>query len=871
MTTPTTPRLASHYAVRVAAMPVAVLDGLRFEKSWAVLGELRAIEQDLAEEGRRLADDLYEVIGGAGALKPRLVALRRALYGGRSPNARCWNDEVRAVLPEQLSGSVTGWLERRARAAELAQEIPALLASETATTTERLREAVSTDVFRYGLLQGSAVLDAELTRWLAGPLEAEPPRQVRDRLVKYLARVVAKTSPYSTFMITGMAEWAPSGTPLRPTGTWEWTSVVELNMWLVQRLTTCLLRHPGLAGQVRLRVNPSVVEREGALDFLGPDPAVPLSTVRCNEALTAVLELFQEIPSCPASEVAALLTELAPDAPPGQAWLFVARLIECGVLQPLAPFSDQAADHLEELASWAAPVPELVTAITRLRESVRGYATLTEPQARVERHGAISRDMTAALAAAGAQDLRLPSKNLIHLNAVFTRPVAVCGAQAWQPIVSDLGSLRQVFGLVDPQLAARRALSDLFAAMYGEAEVPWLRYYQDLNRFLNGRDACAGLTPDTLAPLLAGPMTTSPETWRALPYATDVAELIAELTAGVRAVPPGEDGVIRVSPDRLAELTGQWPADVRPVGSLGCYLQLTGDLARGDEPPRAVLNSVTIGHGRGLSRGARMLAQAGGVPSDLGTGEPERPESVLAEFEGTFGSNLNLRLPMAAYALDTPMSTPSRSPGARIPLSDLLVTRDPATGELCLMSGRLGCRVRPTHLGMMSELWLPAPLRHLAEVFGPPSFLMHASYPLFLPRGDPRGGGVRYLPRVDVGRVTVSRATWAFSGSELPQRNKGEHDASFWRRLADWAAEHGLPERFYVRVMNLDDHSWTPDLKSRKPFYVDLANLHLVTLLERAVTAPGDLVVINEALPDLAEAVPYGQSRHVTEFLIEIG
>ncbi len=207
----TTPRLAGHYAVRVAAMPVAVLDGLRFDKSWAALGELRATERDLAEEGRRLADDLYEVIGEAGTLKPQLVALRRALFSGRAPKARNWNDEVRAVLPEGLRASVTRWLERRAGAAELAGEIPALLAAETASTTERLREAVSTDVFRYGLLQGSAVLDAELTRWLAGPPGAEPPRQVRDRLVKYLARVVAKTSPYSTFMITGMAGWAPAG------------------------------------------------------------------------------------------------------------------------------------------------------------------------------------------------------------------------------------------------------------------------------------------------------------------------------------------------------------------------------------------------------------------------------------------------------------------------------------------------------------------------------------------------------------------------------------------------------------------------------------------------------------------------------------
>jgi hypothetical protein len=172
----------------------------------------------------------------------------------------------------------------------------------------------------------------------------------------------------------------------------------------------------------------------------------------------------------------------------------------------------------------------------------------------------------------------------------------------------------------------------------------------------------------------------------------------------------------------------------------------------------------------------------------------------------------------------------------------------------------------------MAQFWLPVPLRHLIETFGPTPALLHTSGPLLRwPDVDPRAGGVLSLPRLIAGHVTLSRRKWAFAAGEMPTRRRGEHDCSFWLRLADWLAGQGMPERFYLRAFRLGQEAWRPDLKNRKPIYVDLAIWHLVALMERAVVGPRDLVVITEALPDLAAAPRYGLSQHVTELLIEIG
>jgi len=55
------------------------------------------------------------------------------------------------------------------------------------------------------------------------------------------------------------------------------------------------------------------------------------------------------------------------------------------------------------------------------------------------------------------------------------------------------------------------------------------------------------------------------------------------------------------------------------------------------------------------------------------------------------------------------------------------------------------------------------------------------------------------------GRLILSRRRWLVPGALFPQRQGDETAAAFFLRASRWAAENGLPETHYLRVIPLPD------------------------------------------------------------------
>lgn len=854
---------------RIAALPVSALADLRFEKSWRMVGEAAALGRDLADEGRVLADALYPVIGDrdAGPVKARLVALRRALFSSRRLPAHAWTAEVQAVVPVDLARRVNDWQRRHGIREELVADLPGVLEAELAEVNGRLREVLRDHAFRHGLVLGSPVLAEELEKWLSGPPGAVPARQPLLRLAKYAARVVAKTSPYSTFTISGTVEVRP-GVPdtLRATGEFTWTSVTELNAWLITRLGAAVSQHQAVLGRCALRVNPSLVVDGDTVRFLGPPPQSPLISVKRTAALDACLDRAAVEP-CTVDDLGAHLSGIDRQLPAKGIRAFIRRIVETGLVHLAPPYAEQSRDHLGELITALDAAPgagALAGPVRALRDDLAAYPARVEPRDRLE----AQRRIHLGVATVIPDDL--PRKNLFHENAVFTRPPVELGTTAWAPVLADLRHLRRALALFDPGVPLRRALASVFVARFGSGgSVRWLDFHREVGRLIVGGAAVSagGVDGAALQALAGGPISTNLADWSRLPFAREQVAAIDQVTAAVMAHRTDPDGVLRLPASTLADLVGDRPFGNRLSDPLACYLQLLGPGA----PPRVVVNNITIGYGRGRSRVTRLLDQAGaGVPpTDLVDRDPSG--AVLTEAPGLYGSNLNLRTPATRHVLDLPYTVAPPDPARRLPLSDLVVAHEPATDTLHLVSDRLGERIRPLHTGMMAEFWLPPPLRQLIDGFGPAPSVLHASVPMFLPRdADPLAGGVLSLPRIEVGLVTLSRACWALPARDLPARRKGEADASFWLRFAGWLAEHGIPERFFARILPGGGESFRVELKSRKPTYVDAAIWHLVATLERSVSEGGDLVVLTEALPDLSAAPRFGGVQRVTELVLEV-
>ncbi|WP_393916411.1 lantibiotic dehydratase [Halostreptopolyspora alba] len=819
-----------------------------------------------------------------------MVALRRRLYNARRPPDRLWNDQVRAALPQTVTRRVDAWLDLFDSRERRLRELPGVLEREHGRARSSLREAVGRDRFRVGLVQASPDLYRELREWLAKGDASSVDRSVAIRLMKFLARAVAKTSPFSTFMISGLGEWRRGAGALAHHGEiWSWRTVVEPNLWLAQRAVGLLASTAEGTDRWRLRVNPSVVVAEGGTEMLTAGGSDRVARVQTNQT---VRECVRAVGSGEARTPAQLRDHLMRldegRADSERVTDFVSRLVASGVLEFEPSIPDQRLDDMEALAALfdgqQGPDAHAVrTSLRSVRTLLREY-----PESGAEtRLGLLDRLRESATALAtvdGTPDTGgVLAKNLCHETALFTRPVLTADPDDWAPVVTDLDRVRRFMALFQRNLSFRMAVADFFRDRFGEeSRVPVLRLYREV------RDAMREPPPGPggevgreLGALNEGRVF---DPWRSpegvAPSVREVYRMREEASVRIRDTSVDRSGARELDPEDLERMVASWPEYVRPVGSAACYVQ---ELP-GDDRSGVVLNGITVGYDRWASRIRRLLEQAEGSPNAAlaGRGPPGNGTIELVEVGGAFGSALNLRAAVTDRELDYPGVGPLRPPERRVAPRDLVVTYDSATGVLELRRDDDGTLVRPLHLGTQAEHLLPSALRFLVSVFGEPSHVLNAGWSPFADPTvwgtDDGGKGPGRMPRVRLGRVVVAREAHYMPAGGVPLRNKGEAEADHLLRVVRWLAEHGLPERCYARVLDIarGRSGAGPDpAKSRKPMFVDFANQLLLAGFERAVGSPEDLVTLHEPLPDPAGAPAYGPpenpaNRHVTEYVVEV-
>ncbi|MBP2708181.1 lantibiotic dehydratase [Microbispora sp. RL4-1S] len=823
------PQRPDTVVVRVAALPGAALDDLRCRRTWQAVQEILKERDALAAEGRALALALEPVIADvpSGQARSRLVALRRALYNGRTPAMT----PSSAEMPAELDRRVRRWSDRSHACEGLETALPLIMEKDRQDRHHSLRTWASTGVFTHGLVQASPSLAGALARWLDSP-GAPPSRRLDLRLSRYLSRVVAKTSPHSTFTMMGLGHWGPGPEPVAVEGEWDWRTVAEPDLWLVRRLLGDLAAaDDDLAARFLIRPNASLTEEDGRLWYLSRTEDAYRS-VRASEPLRALLRALTGETTL--DEARRLV---APDV--------LAGLVELEVLETLPPVADQSFSHLSDLAVRLAPHP----ATGALAAFGRALARHPHVRGPVEGLG-LQQEVRTALRRLSPPGGRLPDKNLFHDNAVFASPGVRLGEPEWRAALDDLHLIRTMLGVFQRDNEIRLLAADLFVQAYGAgAQVPFARFHR------------------TLAGQLATP---AGDALHTLLYRGGAAEPTGPVSGEVAALRRYRDQtltVLREEPEALARWLRGRPESARPVRSLACYVQVLPRPDDGEGPTRLVLNAVAAGHGTARSRVHRLLTLAGLAHQPVAA-EPGPADGtpIEAEVTGLFGHNISLRSPTTTHEIAYPGAVSGRPPAARLALRDLDVRYDPVAGALELVRAADGRRVVMRHAGLLATPFLPRTVRLLLHLFGDQPGIGVPLWALFAepPRQTPEE--VVGRPRVSLGRVVVARATWYAATADVPRRRPGTSEAGHLLALARWFAAHGIPSRCFV--FSLDPGSWGQDrmrtAQLAKPMFLDLADPSLVACFDRQLGAGGACTAFQEVLPELG-------GGHVMEYVVEVG
>jgi hypothetical protein len=852
--------------VRFAGSPVAALEGLRCAQGWGTAGQLVRLATEIAAARDGLSELLHAAIGAAGDGEPKagLVAVRRAVHRSRRV------DPARlADAPTHLAAPLRRWSALLAERDRLQADLPHQLEQDWAASCRALRDAARLPAFQLGLVHANPDLFLALHKWLA--TGRAPQRQSVLRLAQYLARSAAKTSPYSTFTSSGLAAWRRSDDLVELSGRpaesrFAAATGTEVSIGSLHRIARAVSERPDVVGGCRIRINPSATVTDDALVFLGRRPVEHVHSLALTPTLRRVLDVTTD--GTTLDDLLGALRAQAADS--RQADVFLRRLVTLGVLELVPPLADQSPDPVAELRSWLGRLRQ--PGLERLERTLHGvqvalsdYPTISSPADRVAVRDAVVRGLDTALREAG-DHAHLTNPGLakefarysFYENAVHPGTTAVLGREQWQPLLDDLDAVRTLLGLLGPDLPAKLTLSRLFESTYpAGAEVPFLVFYRDV---LAQQPAAAPEAPGTTGTEQDGGADGGQDPLRELRRLRAAAKRLL----GARA--PDPDGVVRVGPEEVRRLAGEWPTWVRTPTSVAAYCQL----AEAEQGPELVVNAVTCGFGRGRNRVRQILDGldlCGDAPAETGLAAG-RDELLFAEFEAVARSAVNVRKPGVALAVDYPGVRSLRDPEDLLPLNDLSVRRG-GDGLLQLVSRRHGRQICPVHPGLGDRL-LPPTARFMVEAFGESTTWFGAHTELRM-TADPRADhGVRHLPRLMVGKVVLRRAVWMTRADRLPRRADAATDAAWMLRTAAWLAEHGIPERCFVTVLDpatlARGGSGQGPSNDTKPTYVDFTSMLLLLGLERRLTEPTAIVQVSEMVPDPGRI----RGERVAEYIVEL-
>lgn len=901
--------------VRVTGLPLTMLQGLRFEQTLERIDELLALERWLITQAVPLSDALYLFIGTLSApqdkrLRYHLLALRHAIFQHKLPKPQDSSDEVFSALHGELGTSVRTWLQCLQRQYALLRQSEHILEAELAEKRNKLKQLAQHETFLQALLLASKDLYLDVQRWLHDDSASAQhiDRKLEHGIMSYLARMAAKTSPYSTFTGTARGFWDENTSSSEAISYqvkhWRRQSVVELNKLITHQLAAKLAGWQQIRPYLTLRVNPTIQKHEQSIQLLSSTEqgGEAILHLTYSATLRTILCLVRNASDPSLGTILQILTQADQGGRADEIARFLDQLIAKGVLQLDYNIPDQSLDYpgqlLEKLRAISQPdehVRNIEGLLSILQANLAHYAQAEQASTRFEVMTQIQhclKTIYEQLELSNKQGYQQPpAKNAFYENVIITDLHLGCTREKWQKVFDDLGCFQKLVGLYDPLLPTQLALRTFFVDHYGSsARVRLLDFYETFCK-ARRRETVTG-SHSRIDGAVLHRLVRMPSLLPAIDL-DEMPQIVAmrrKVSHWLNSQPLDEQNVRQIDRTQLADIICDFPPFVRVPHSLAYYCQV---LVRNGEP-HLIINSVQSGFGRSLGR-LHYIERQAGLP-DMPQSEAyfyQQPateaahtledEALLVSIQGVFGTNINLRIDPTLYEIAYPGYVSERPQEEQLPFSDLSVVDDPNTHRLRLFSERLQRTLLPVHMGLMADFWLPPMYRFLIRAFSEAP-----TYPwwnlLLIDDADTetriRIAGTIYSPRLCLGRLCIGRAYWLIPFEEIPQRDGESSAFDYLLRIQRWREQLCLPQQCYIRVNPgpPDDESAmirspSPDKtsKDRKPVYIDFRNYFSVGMFERLAARSKLGILVEEALPGIDDLVlTDGENSYVSEFIFEL-
>lgn len=387
--------LFPHILVRVAGEPFEDLEKLKAPKSWRKSEQVEAMRDEFAQQRQRLSDLLYEQVAQTvdGTAKQFLLKIRRDLFNER-PVGKIDQERLLSMAHQNVVTSLKTYFNTQNDFAKLFRDGEVIFEHEMVECRRHLQVLAQTETLSKGLVISSQSLLKRVSGYLSQNVEELNKKDYKTErsLLKYITRIYAKTSPFSTFTNLAMGKLGTNTDEtteakgllhLADDETPEVISHIRLNNFLYQYLKGLLTKNSNIYRYFLLRPNPTLRNNGDNYLFLTNSNNVEsFQRIPVNP----VLEVFRILPS--EKKEGIIYQELIEtiieneyiDAPVEDITSYIDQLIEYGFLEfnigvsGIDPDWDiKFREKLEWLSGKLPLINELIETLAHVRELANQY------------------------------------------------------------------------------------------------------------------------------------------------------------------------------------------------------------------------------------------------------------------------------------------------------------------------------------------------------------------------------------------------------------------------------------------------------------------------------------------------------------------
>jgi hypothetical protein len=857
--------LFPHVLLRVSGGPFGEFESLNVPESMKVVEEKMRLQGEVDQLKEKISSALYEIIPllADKKLQNLMLNFRRDVYNERPFPPRKM-EQLQPHLPDTVKEDWRQYRELTEAMRAIHQKGRETFNREMAGARQSLRSLAEGKTLQKGLLLASQSLLERIASYLGrGAQLRKKDFQTEKSLIKYLSRMYAKTSPFSTFTNLATARIGSSAAlfSFNRDSQPRTRNHIRLNNFLYQFLRGLLSQHREIAYFLPVRPNPTLKQQDDHYVFL----------TNSNN-----IEAFQRIPGNPVLEVFRVLSgqqrqgiaigQLIQtivdneyiDAPAEEIEAYLRQLIDYGFLEFNFGVSGIDPDWdiklREQLAAAAEKIP-LVTELTGVLAEVRqlaeryGEAGVDSRKEILEQAFARFRGICMKLhqAAGLPEEERKSAEELKKIRQqqeqkrgedeekteeeqeevfrhrsntyFYFKPeqmfyedttVETSGeidGRSLSQFTASLHRLLQRMKRFEGHRDERDKMRHYFLQKYGPgARVDLFTFYEDYYREFKKPEARELEKPkqeQSGAFEVPAAVTRREENKRWQERLT--AYVKQRDVAGQQEIDIDFETVDRLNreiPDNTGEESGR--------GSYGAFVQFyVQEADDGKARLMGVLNASFPGFGKMFSRFLHVFEAA--ITEDVRRhNESLRGDYIFIEDTDASYFNANLHPPLMPFEIWMPSGHNSLPPERQIPITELQVRLDKESGDIRLDHQPTQKRAFVFDLGFQGQMGR-SQLFQLLEKFTMVRYLFCMPLVNAVNRGlegglngeKETGGKIRLQPRIVYeGSIVLQRQTWYVPRGELPFRQADEDDWCYFCRLNEWRRSLGIPDEVFIFLFN---------------------------------------------------------------------